>query len=136
MTQKKYRKVLAFGTFDHFHKGHEDFLRQASLFGDSVIVVIARDLTVEQVKGQKPEDSEKTRLSNVLKSSHVSSAVLGGHGDKYEVVRQIDPDCICLGYDQTAFTSQLSNEFPGITIKRLNPYQTHRYKSSYFRKKK
>lgn len=42
--------VMAFGTFDVFHPGHEYYLTQAKKYGDILIVVVARDKTVEKVK--------------------------------------------------------------------------------------
>ena len=47
------KKVILFGTFDIFHKGHKNFLEQAQEFGDYLIVVIARDKTVKKIKGKK-----------------------------------------------------------------------------------
>jgi len=42
--------VLAFGTFDILHKGHEFLLSKAKSFGERLVVVIARDVTVEKFK--------------------------------------------------------------------------------------
>ena len=47
-------KVLVFGTFDIFHKGHEYFLSEAAKHG-SLNVVVARDLTTYEVKGRFPK---------------------------------------------------------------------------------
>lgn len=44
------KKVLAFGTFDGFHRGHLSFLEQAKSHGNYLIVVVARDKTAEKVK--------------------------------------------------------------------------------------
>ena len=46
------KTVMAFGTFDLMHPGHEYFLRQAKKRGDYLIAVIARDSTVKKLKGK------------------------------------------------------------------------------------
>ena len=58
----KFPKVLAFGTFDIFHPGHEFYLKSAAKHG-SLHVVVARDSTVESVKGRKPKNNEDARLA-------------------------------------------------------------------------
>ena len=45
-------KVMVFGTFDYLHEGHKDFFRQAKQYGDELVVVVARDETVKQIKGK------------------------------------------------------------------------------------
>ena len=42
------------GTFDLVHAGHVSYLEQAKKYGDYLIVVVARDETVEEEKGTKP----------------------------------------------------------------------------------
>jgi len=49
---KKLVKVLAFGTFDILHPGHEFYLKEAKKHGDILDVVVARDSTVEKIKGK------------------------------------------------------------------------------------
>ena len=95
------KKVLLFGTFDILHPGHLDMFRQAREFGDHITVVIARDKTVRDVKGRFPLMSEKERLDSVSGSGIVDSVILGSEYDKYSVIKELDPDIICLGYDQS-----------------------------------
>lgn len=59
---------MTFGTFDLFHPGHKYYLSEASNLGDYLITVVARDTTVEQVKGKKPRESEKIRLMKLQES--------------------------------------------------------------------
>ncbi len=99
-------KILAFGTFDIFHAGHGFFLQQAARLGQ-LHVVIARDKTVEQVKGRPPFNDELSRQETVNSLSFVHSTYLGSHEDKYCVIQQIRPDIIMLGYDQEVFTKDL-----------------------------
>ena len=129
-------KVMAFGTFDLLHKGHIHFLKRASSFGD-LVVVVARDKTVKDVKGSFPIESEVERFNNVKKLGFVSKAILGNLGDKYKVIDDEKPDIICLGYDQVAFTQNLEEKIKklGLSAKiiRLEPYKPDIYKSSFLK---
>lgn len=127
--------VLAFGTFDIFHKGHESFLRQAKRFGKKLIVVAARDKTVEEVKGRLPKNTELARLEKIKKSGLADLVILGNLRNKYTVIEKIKPDVICLGYDQKAFVDKLDGflfekGMKNVKIKRLKSYKPEIFKSS------
>ena len=135
------KKVMAFGTFDMLHAGHRYFLEEAKKRGDYLIVVVARDKTVKEVKGRMPVHSEKSRAENVKQLRFVDDVVLGGRGkDKYRIVRKIRPDVICLGYDQKNFTGCLERKLKKMGIKcgvtRLKPYKPHEFKTKIIREKK
>ncbi|MBT3985002.1 adenylyltransferase/cytidyltransferase family protein [archaeon] len=124
-------KVLVFGTFDLFHKGHEYFLGKAKEYGD-LVVVVARDCTVNKLKGQKPWNDQNKRVTT-LKSSGFD-AVIGYNGDKLKIIEEIRPDVICLGYDQSSFTEGLGKKLEkrGLNAKiiRLEPFRPDVFKSS------
>ena len=101
--KKKIKKVMVFGTFDIFHKGHENFLKQARKYGEYLIVVVARGKTVLSVKKQKTLNSEYKRVVVLRDRKSIDEVVLGSLGDKYKVIKKYQPDVICLGYDQEAF---------------------------------
>jgi FAD synthetase len=96
--------VLASGVFDLLHLGHVRFLEEAKRAGNKnakLIVIIARDSTVEKTKGRKPIMSEDQRLALVESLKVVDEAVLGYEDlDIGEVIEKIKPDLIVLGYDQ------------------------------------
>jgi FAD synthetase len=105
MAVKSKRKVvLASGVFDLLHLGHVRFLEEAKRAGGEnakLIVIIARDSTVEKTKGRKPIMSEDQRLALVESLKVVDEAVLGYEDlDIGEVIEKIKPDLIVLGYDQ------------------------------------
>jgi FAD synthetase len=131
------KTVLVFGSFDIVHPGHLDFFRQAKEHGDKLYVVIARDQTIEAVKGRKPQNPELKRKWDVEQLDIVDKAILGNLGDPYSILSEIKPDVICLGYDQSSFTSNLDAELKkrGLTaeIIRLKPFFPEKYKSSHFR---
>ncbi|HBI34243.1 MAG TPA: FAD synthase [Candidatus Moranbacteria bacterium] len=133
------RKVLVFGTFDIFHEGHWDFLKQARKYGDFLRVVVARDITVLNVKGHQPRYAEQERVLAIKKSGLADEVVLGGLNDRYEVVRQYKPDVICLGYDQKQNVSELRRKLDETGLDRtriikLKAYKPEKFKSSILRK--
>ncbi|MBN2142890.1 FAD synthase [Candidatus Woesearchaeota archaeon] len=127
-------RVLVFGTFDNFHKGHEFFLAEAKKLGTELHVVIARDETVERIKGKPPRNDHHKRRERVQAFEHVDVAVLGNKGDVYKIIEDIRPDLIVLGYDQNHFTERLEEELKkrGIAAKivRLGSFEPEKYKSS------
>ena len=130
------KRVMVFGTFDTLHEGHLDFFKQAKVYGDYLIVVVARDHNVERVKGRKPDLSEDQRFVAIKNLVIVDEVLLGGGSDPYEIIRNKKPEVICLGYDQDAFTANLSAKFPEIKIIRLKAYKPEIYKSSKLKVKK
>ena len=100
----KKRIVLASGVFDLLHLGHVKFLEEAKKAGGknaALIVIIARDSTVEQSKGRKPIMPENQRRTLVEALKVVDDAVLGFERfDLGDVIERVKPDVIALGYDQ------------------------------------
>jgi FAD synthetase len=103
--------VLASGVFDLLHLGHVKFLEAAKKAGGTnshLIVVIARDRTVEKTKARKPIMSENQRRALVESLRVVDEAVLGLEDfDIGEVIQKVKPDVIALGYDQTELEQQV-----------------------------
>jgi FAD synthetase len=131
-------KVLAFGTFDIFHPGHEHFLRQAKSYGDELVVVVARDSTVRELKKSRPVHDEFFRLGVIRALDYVDDARLGYEGeDKYKIIEDIRPDIICIGFDQEAFTQGLDKKLleRGLKAKiiRIDAYKPEHFKSSHLR---
>lgn len=140
MIQQKNKIVLVFGAFDIIHPGHLDFFKQARGYGDKLIVVIARDRTILRVKKQKPQHPEKERLKKLRKLSLVDQAVLGYLQDYYRIITKINPDVICLGYDQRHSIKGLRKKLKTLNLSpkivRLKPFHPEKYKSSWLRNKK
>lgn len=133
------KKVMVFGTFDIFHPGHRSFLRQAKKYGGYLIVVVARDETVEQVKEQRPMNNEQKRAKIIQESGLADEVVLGNLKDKYAVIKKHKPDVICLGYDQKFFIDNLKEKLAEFGMEKtkiikLKPFKSEIYKSSKLRK--
>jgi FAD synthetase len=101
--------VMATGTFDILHMGHIYFLKEAKKHGDELVVVVACDQTVRRLK-HEPVTPEQMRLNLVKELQVVDNAVLGKEDDKFDVVEQIKPDVIALGYDQIHDEQSLQEE--------------------------
>ncbi len=90
---------MATGVFDLLHPGHLYFLREARKLGDELWVVVARDSTARRFK-HEPIMPEKSRLEMVEALKPVDRAVLGNEGNIYEILGDIRPDVVALGFDQ------------------------------------
>jgi len=103
-TREKRKVVLASGVFDLLHLGHVRFLEEAKKAGgqdDELIVIVARDDTVEKRKGKKPIMPENQRRALVESLRVVDEAILGYEKfDIGKVIEKIRPDIIVVGYDQ------------------------------------
>ena len=97
-TPRKIR-VMTTGVFDLLHLGHIHMLQAAKQHGNELVVVIARDETVLKQK-HNPINPEEVRRQIVESLKPVDKAVLGHRGDIYQIVSEMRPDVIALGFDQ------------------------------------
>ena len=129
--------VMCFGTFDVLHPGHIYFLKKAKSLGDRLIVVVAKESTIKEVKGITPKYDEKQRVEHIRDLRIADKVMLGYEADKYEVIEEINPDVIALGYDQDGFADKLKEEMANRKmnpkIVRLGSYKEEHYKSSKLR---
>jgi FAD synthetase len=132
-------KVMIFGTFDLLHEGHKFFIREAKMLGDKLIIVIARDMIVQKLKGHLPQEPETIRYEKVSALELADKVILGDLRDHLKTVREERPDIILLGYDQTHFVDTLQrdlqdNGLSATKIIRARAYEPQRYKTSLLRK--
>jgi len=62
-------KIITFGTFDLFHKGHKNIINKCKNLSDNVVIGISTD-ELNSKKGKKSFDSLQKRLYNVQKYSN------------------------------------------------------------------
>ena len=129
------KRVVVFGVFDGVHDGHRDCFRQAREFGDHLIVIVGRDGPAFRLKDQSPRYSEAERLDLVAREHWVAAAVLGDEElSTYQVLEQLNPDLICLGYDQQVLGEDLQMWMDGtgksIPMHFMKPYKPRRFHSS------
>lgn len=131
------KTVLLFGTFDIIHAGHRDLFRQAHALGDTLHIILARDATVEQVKGHPTHFTELERKAHLEAEPLVDTVHLGSLTDRYAAIRDIAPDVIVLGYDQEVFVDKLQEKLAewGLPtlVQRATPFHPDTYKSSLLR---
>jgi FAD synthetase len=96
--------VLASGAFDLVHYGHIRFLEEAKKAGGEnsrLIVIVARDKTVERLKGKAPVVPEDQRRAVVESLKPVDEAFLGYEDLSFiDTIERIKPSIIAIGYDQ------------------------------------
>ena len=112
---EKKKIVLAGGVFDIIHPGHIHTLNAAKALGDVLVVAIATDRTAEKMKKRPPLHNQELRRELVSCLTMVDRAVVGHENDIFETVKEIKPDIIVLGYDQTH-----QEKFIGDGCKRIN----------------
>ena len=118
-------RVMATGVFDILHLGHIRYLEEAKSFGDELIVVVAHDETVKKRK-HNPIMPQEMRRKIIESLKCVDKAVNGREGNMLEIVREIKPDIIALGYDQRfdekKLEEQLKKEGLDVKVVRCSHY--------------
>ncbi|MDO8505059.1 MAG: adenylyltransferase/cytidyltransferase family protein [bacterium] len=122
--------VVVFGVFDLLHLGHLYFLKEARKYGDHLTVVVTRDARVIHEKKHKSLFSERERLEMVAALKAVDRAVLGDRVGEWRVLKKLQPDTVCVGYDQkqTIRSLNILRKLPRII--RIKALQPKKYKSS------
>jgi FAD synthetase len=109
--ERKRKIVLASGVFDLLHLGHVRFLEAAKKAGGpnaELVVIIARDSTVQERKREKPIMPENQRCALVESLKVVDCAILGFEDfDMGKVIEKIKPDVIAVGHDQEGIKKAL-----------------------------
>ncbi len=129
------KRVLAFGAFDGIHPGHIYYLTEAKKLGNKLIVVIARDERIIKIKMHEPILKEKERKYLIENLKPVDKAVLGNKkGEIFDILKELKPDVIVLGYDQKPSEETLKKELEKrnlkAEIKRIKPFNPEKFKSS------
>ena len=135
---EKNKVVLASGVFDLLHLGHVKFLEEAKKTGGKdaeLIVIVARDNTVEKTKGRKPIMSENQRRALVESLKVVDVAVLGFEDfDLEDVIKRIKPNVIALGYDQVNMEKKVQKYVKknnlDVKVTRINKFEEDELDSS------
>jgi FAD synthetase len=103
-SERRSKIVLAAGVFDLLHYGHLRFLEEAKKAGGKtakLVVVVARDKTVELRKGVKPVLPEEQRKILVSALKPVNETILGFKNLSIDmIVKKVKPDIVAVGYDQ------------------------------------
>ena len=139
----QFKVIFTGGTYDLLHTGHLRTLEEAKSFGDVLVVVIARDVTVSKRK-RVPFQNENERLKLIDSLGIVDVAILGDEVDHLKTVEKVKPDIIAIGADQNydeqkllrtihqrglsnVDIQRLTSEYEGISTTRLVKKIVERY---------
>jgi glycerol-3-phosphate cytidylyltransferase len=113
------KKLYTGGTYDLFHYGHVNFLRQCSMLADEVIVSLNTDEFIKSYKGSSPILSYKERERSLRECKYVTNVIPNvGEQDSKQAINLVKPNIIAIGddwakkdyYKQMQFTQQWLDE--------------------------
>jgi cytidyltransferase-like protein len=97
--EKEHTFVYTGGTFDLFHPGHVDLLKECSRYG-KVIVALNTDEFVKEYKGKKPVMFYEERFAMLFACKYVYGIVKNfGGADSRPVIERVKPSYIAIGSD-------------------------------------
>jgi glycerol-3-phosphate cytidylyltransferase len=113
------KKLYTGGTFDIFHYGHVNFLRQCSKLAEEIIVSLNTDEFIQSYKGVPPIMSYNEREKSLRSCKYVSDVIPNvGGSDSKPAILSVKPDIIAIGddwakkdyYKQMQFTQKWLDE--------------------------
>lgn len=95
----KITKIITFGTFDLFHKGHSNILDKCKNLSDNIVIGISTD-ELNNKKGKKSFDSIDKRIYNIKKYCK-NSMVFKEHSleEKDNYIKKYDSNLLVMGND-------------------------------------
>lgn len=125
---------ITFWTFDHVHKWHEFYLREAKKYCDKLITIVARDKNVKKIKGNSSLYSEEKRLNDV-KNLKISDEVFLWHETNPMIwFEKYDIFSVMIWYDQVSYVEKLKEynkkENKSLEIITIWSFQPEVFKSS------
>jgi rfaE bifunctional protein nucleotidyltransferase chain/domain len=100
---KSMKIVFTNGCFDIMHRGHIEYLSQASSYGDILIIGLNTDKSVMNIKGQgRPYQDENSRALILASLSFVNAVILFDEKTPYNLIKLIQPDVLVKGSDYKA----------------------------------
>lgn len=97
--EKKYKIGYTQGTFDMFHIGHLNLIRNAKAQCERLVVGVNSDALVQQYKNKKPVINEAERAEIVRELRSVDEVVICDTLKKTEMHDKIGFDAIFIGDD-------------------------------------
>lgn len=93
-------KVITYGTFDLFHKGHYRLLKRAKALGDYLIVGVCSE-EYDKARGKlNVVDPLLTRIKNVVKTGFADEVIVEEFsGQKYNDIKKYNVDIFTVGSD-------------------------------------
>ena len=100
MDKQTIKKIYTGGTFDLFHVGHVNFLRQCKEIGDYLVVSLNTDDFIFRYKGSYPIMDYESRKEILLSCKYVDEVVPNKNGeDSKPTILSINPKFLIIGDD-------------------------------------
>jgi glycerol-3-phosphate cytidylyltransferase len=97
---EKVKKIYTGGTFDLFHRGHVNFLRQCKEIGNYVVVSLNTDDFIERYKGKPPIMNYEERKEILLSCRYVDEVIPNTDGeDSKPTILTVQPQFLVIGSD-------------------------------------
>ena len=94
------KKVITYGTYDLFHEGHYNLLKNAKALGDYLIVGITSDYFDKSRGKFNVRDSLMTRIDNVRATGFADEIVVEEYfGQKIDDIKRFNVDIFTVGSD-------------------------------------
>ena len=106
-------KIIVFtnGCFDIIHRGHIDYLQEAKLLGDILIVGLNSDASIRRIKGElRPYQNEQDRAAILDAMEMVDLVVIFGGDTPLDLICKLKPDIIVKGGDYDSHSIVGANE--------------------------
>ena len=132
------KTVLTSGAFDLIHYGHIRLLEEAKRLGGPgarLVVIVARDETIQRLKGRPPVIPEDQRRAVIEALKVVDEALLGyEYLDMATVIDRVKPDIIAVGYDQDGIEAMAKKAIDerglNVEVKRISRFAQNDLDSS------
>lgn len=116
LRNKSKKIVFTNGCFDILHRGHISYLREASHYGDILIVGLNSDLSVRKLKGpSRPVNKQEDRAYMLAAYDFVSYIIIFDEETPYNIISRIKPDVLIKGGDYQ-LNQIVGREFAAETI--------------------
>ena len=94
------KKLYTGGTFDIFHYGHINFLKQCSKIADEIIVSLNTDEFIQSYKGNPPVMTYEERERSLRSCKYVTDVIPNvGGSDSKPAILSVNPNIIAIGTD-------------------------------------
>jgi len=133
--RRRLKVVMLGGAFEIIHPGHVHAVTEAKRLGNTLVVVVATDESVERNKGRPPATEQASRVALVSSLRQVDLAIPGNKGSIFDILAKVRPDVVALGYDQghngeeivreaarrglKLRTARLSSPIPGVKTSKI-----------------
>lgn len=95
--------VFTNGCFDILHKGHIDYLYEASKLADKMVIGLNTDASVSAIKGEgRPVNNNEARALIIAALGFVDMVVFFGEETPKELIDVVQPDVLTKGSDYIA----------------------------------